>query len=124
MSDAELRKKLRGYLKSFRMCQSQAKDIETMIKRGEVADCVLSDLNKARDEFMLHCVNVRRIIGYTSGLERRVLNSLYVLGKDISCVAKEMRYSYGHIANIETSTIKRLCRIESVILIINNPNNA
>ena len=118
MSDAELRKKLRGYLKSFRMCQSQAKDIETVIKRGEVADCVLADLNKARDEFMLHCVNVRRIIGYTSGLEHRVLTSIYILGKKPDTIAEEGNYSVGYIFNLESKIIRRLCRNEAVIRLI------
>lgn len=118
MSDAELRKKLRGYLRSFRLCQSQAKDIETMIKRGDVADCVLADLNKARDEFMLHCVNVRRIIGYTSGLEHRVLTSLFILGKKPECVAREVNYSQGYISNLEGKALKKLCRNEAVINLI------
>ena len=80
MKEVNNRKKLRGYFKGYRMCQSQAKEIESMIESGEVADCVRAELLKAKDEFTAHCRNVQTIVSiYTEegSLERSIFNSLY-----------------------------------------------
>lgn len=121
MKEVNNRKKLRGYFKGYRMCQSQAKEIESMIANGEVADCVRDELLKAKEEFILHCRNVQTIVNvYTEegSLERRIFNSLYIAGKSMRQIAKAMGYSYGYCANTEAAAIDRLCRVNSVMELI------
>ena len=114
MTERDWRKELRNYLKGYRICQSQAKDIEDIIRRGGVADCTMEDLVATKDEFSRQCANIQIIIGCTSGLERKVLTAIYILGKKPDCIAREMGYSSGHISNIEGQAIKHICRIEAV----------
>lgn len=105
------------------MCQSQAKEIESMIANGEVADCVKEELLKAKDDFTAHCRNVQAIVSvYTEegSLERRILNSLYIAGKTMHQIAKATGYSYGHCANTEAAAINRLCSVSSVMNLINS----
>ncbi len=126
MKEIGERKKLRGYLKGYRMCLSQAKEIEIMIADGEVADCVRDELLRAKDEFILHCRNVQTIVNvYTEegSLERRIFNSLYIAGKSMRQVAKATGYSYGHCANTEANAINRLCGIKSVMELIRKTGN-
>ncbi len=119
MGQMDLRKELRRYLKGFRGCQSQAKDIETMLAGGNIPDIVKEPLVKAKADFELQCKNVQLIIGYTrDGLERRIFNAIYVFGKSMRQVAKETGYSYGHCSNTEMNAINRLCAMENVVALL------
>ena len=119
MGQIDLRKELRRYLKGFRGCQSQAKEIETMLAGSDIPDVVREPLVKAKADFELQCKNVQLIIGYTrEGLERRIFNALYVFGKSMRQVAKETGYSYGHCANTEMNAINMLCKQENVVVLL------
>lgn len=119
MEQTDKRKRLRNYLKGFRACQSQAKEIEAMLSGGGIPDIVREPLVKAKQEFELQCKNVQLIIGYTkAGLERRVFNAIYIFGKSMAQVAKETGYSYGHCANTEMKAINRLCKQEAVMILL------
>ena len=60
------RKTLRGYLKTYRICQDQAAEIAQQIEKGEVLDSVKNILLQAKREFTVHCQNVHLILGYLS----------------------------------------------------------
>ena len=90
------RKRLREYFKGYRMWQAQAREIERALASGEVLDSLRGLLANSKDEFIAKCHNVQIILGYAkSALERRVLNLLYVNGKSMKLVARELGYSYG-----------------------------
>ena len=100
------RKRLREYLKGYRMWQAQARDIERALAGGEVLDSLRGLLAKSRDEFIGKCRNVQIILGYAkSGLERRILNLLYIEGKSMTSISRELGYSKGYCANIELKVL-------------------
>ncbi len=103
------RKKLRAYLKNYRMWQGQARDIERSIASGKVPEPLRDELMKVRNDFIHKCRNVQTIIGYSkSELERRILNLSYVDGKSMKQIAREVGYSYGYCGNIESRAINRM----------------
>lgn len=119
MGQEDMRRRLRGYLRGFRDCQNQAKEIEAMLAGGGIPDIVREPLLKAKADFELQCKNVQLIIGYTrAGLERRIFNAIYIFGKSMRQVAKETGYSYGHCANTEMKAIIRLCEQENVMILL------
>ena len=119
MEKDNMRKRLREYLKGFRDCQNQAKEIEKMLVGGGVPEMLREPLRKTKKEFELQCQNVQLIIGYSrEGLERRILNAVYLFGKSMAQIAKETGYSYGYCANVELGAIKRLCELENVALLL------
>ena len=74
-------------------------------------------LKESKDDFVNKCGNVRIILGFTKphGLERGIMNMLYIDGKSMKQIAKELGYSYGYCANIELEAISRMS-IDAVIL--------
>jgi len=109
VEDKENRKKLRGYLKSYRMWQAQARDIERSIANGEVPESLRTEFVKVKDDFVNKCRNVQIILGHTrSELERRILNMRYVSGKSMKQIAREVGYSNGYCGNVEINAINRL----------------
>ena len=119
MEEKESRKRLRNYLKNYRSWQAQAKEIEGASARGEVLDSLRGMLNDAKDEFVSKCRIVRIILGYTKdGKERRIMNMLYVDGKSMEQIAKELKYSYGYCANIELKAIDRMSKDASIMQLV------
>ncbi|MDE7438938.1 MAG: hypothetical protein K2N23_00250, partial [Clostridia bacterium] len=103
------RKRLREYLKGYRMWQAQARDIERALSGGEVLESLRGLLANSKSEFIGKCHNVQIILGYAkSDLERRILHMLYISGKSMKHVARELGYSYGYCANIELKAISRM----------------
>ncbi len=110
MTGKENRKKLRRYLKNYRSWHAQAQEIERALKSGEVLEGLRGLLSETKDDFVGKCHNVQLILGYltSDGLERRIMNMLYVEGKNMKQVARELNYSYGYCANVELNVIERL----------------
>ena len=109
-------KVLRGYLKSFSTCQSQAAEIGQALKDGKIVAMVQKNLLDCKAEFETHCKNVQLILGVlkSDSLESRILWKLYIYDQPMREVDQLLGYSYGHCANVEMAAIKRLCRNEIV----------
>ena len=109
-------KVLRGYLKSFSTCQSQAAEIGQALKDGKIVAMVQKNLLDCKAEFETHCKNVQLTLGVlkSDSLESRILWKLYIYDQPMREVAQQLGYSYGHCANVEMAAIKRLCRNEIV----------
>lgn len=119
MDNFENRKRLREYLKNYRMWQAQARDIERSLTSGEMPDSLRVELAKVKDDFIGKCRNVQIILGYAkSELERRILNLCYVNGKSMKQIAREVGYSSGYCGNIESKTIKRMSESSEIMLLI------
>jgi len=105
-------KKLRGYLKGYRMCLMQAKSIEKQLAEIHAVESVRELLLEAKENFEEHCRNVQIILGQTKvdGIERSVMNLRYIEGKSIKEAAKAIGYSVGHCANVEADAVDRLSR--------------
>ncbi len=103
-------KRLRGYLKGYRLCLLQAKSIDKQLAELRADGEVRELLRKAKEEFDVHCRNVQLILGQTkeNKLEYSVLNLRYVEGKSMKEVAKAVGYNAGYCANIESDAIERL----------------
>lgn len=113
------RKRLRAYLKNYRMWQGQARDIERSIASGKVPEPLRGELSKVKDDFIRKCRNIQTIIGHSkSELERRVLNLSYVDGKSMKQIAREVGYSYGYCGNIESRAINRMSSDMSIMALL------
>lgn len=105
-------KRLRGYLKGYRICLLQAKSIEIQIAESKMVETVRELLCKSKKEFEQHCRNVQIILGQTKadGIERSVLTLRYIEGKSMKEIAKCLGYNEGYCANVEGKAIERLSR--------------
>lgn len=103
-------KRLRGYLKGYRMCLMQAKSIEKQLAEVQTSETIRELLLKAKEEFEQHCRNVQIILGQakTEGIERSVLHLRYIDGKSMREVAREIGYDVGYCANVEAKAVERL----------------
>lgn len=119
MARKENRKKLRAYLKNYRAWLAQAKEIETALARGEVLDSLRELLTSAKDDFICKCRNVQIIIGLTKdGVERRIMTMLYIDGLTMTDIARKLKYSYGHCANIELNAVSCLSNNVTVMQLL------
>lgn len=109
MEGKENRKRLRGYLKSYRMWQAQVRDIERSLIKGDFPESLRFELGKVKDDFISKCRNVQIILGSTKNeLERQILNLRYVHGKSMKLVADEVGYDAGYCGNVESRAINRM----------------
>lgn len=113
-------KKLRGYLKGYRMCLMQAKSIGKQLAEIHAVDTVRELLLKAKEEFEQHCRNVQIILGQTKadGIERSVMNLRYIEGKSMKEVAKALGYNAGHCANVESEAVERMSKDQFVMSLL------
>lgn len=119
MEGKENRKRLRGYLKSYRMWQAQARDIERSLINGDLPESLRVELVKVKDDFINKCRNVQIILGSTKNeLERRILNLRYVHGKSMKLVAGEVGYDAGYCGNVESCAINRMSREAAIMQLI------
>lgn len=105
-------KRLRGYLKGYRMCLMQARSIEKQLAEVQTSETIRELLLKAKEEFEQHCRNVQIILGQTKteGIERSVLQLRYIDGKSVKETAKAIGYSIGHCSNVESDAVDRLSK--------------
>ena len=119
MEEKSNRTRLRGYLKSYRMWQAQARDIERSLVSGDLPESLRIELAKVKDDFVNKCRIVQIIIGSTkSEFERRVLNLRYVQGKSMKQVAREVGYNSGYCGNVESSAVTRLSNETAIMQLI------
>lgn len=106
----DAKKKLRGYLKSYRICQEQAEEIAMQMDKNEVFDAVKEMLLQAKSEFVRHCRNVHLILGYLSqdSIMYRVVSLRYLQGLSMKAIANKLQYSVGYCQNVEAEAMEYL----------------
>ena len=116
----DAKKKLRGYLKSYRICQEQAEEIGKQLNSGEIAESVQDLLIEAKRGFEKHCRNVQIILSYLpfGTVMYYVMTKRYKRGLSMKSIAEEIGYSVGYCNNVESNAIEYLTGRKQIMEIL------